>query len=85
MTPASYHRIAEKGFVSQRFVELGSRMLALAMLPLVLLTIDLFVVSRLVLDNVTISIAIAVPLLFVFLALWYFFPWMERNPGRTPQ
>src|SRR5438132_11102600 len=45
MTPASYHRIAEKGTVSRRFVEIASVLLALAMLPLMLgLTIDLFVV-----------------------------------------
>jgi hypothetical protein len=34
MTPASYHRIAEKGTVSRRFVEIASRLLAWAMLPL---------------------------------------------------
>jgi uncharacterized protein DUF6328 len=89
MTPASYHRIAEKGTVSRRFVEIASRLLALAMLPLMLgMTIDLFLVARLVLNNVTVSMGIAAVLLFVFFGLWYVFPWIERilirghsNPG----
>jgi hypothetical protein len=36
MTPAAYHRIAERGMVSRRFVELASRFLECAMLPLML-------------------------------------------------
>jgi hypothetical protein len=84
MTPASYHRIAEKGMVSRRFIEIASRLLALAMLPLMLgLSLELFVVARLILNNVSISIGIAVVLLFLFSALWYVFPWIERRLGRA--
>jgi hypothetical protein len=84
MAPASYHRIAEKGIVSRRFVELGSRLLALAMLPLMLgLSMDLFVVSRLILNSLSISIGIAGMALCLFFALWYLFPWMERRLGRA--
>jgi hypothetical protein len=80
MTPASYHRIAEKGTVSRRFVEIASGLLALAMLPLMLgMTVDLFLVARLVLNNVTFSFGIAAVLLFVFFGLWYVFPWVERR------
>jgi hypothetical protein len=80
MTPASYHRIAEKGAVSSRFVEIASRLLALAMFPLMLgMTADLFLVARLVLNNVAVSIAIAAVLVFVFFGLWYLFPWIERR------
>jgi hypothetical protein len=80
MTPASYHRLAEKGTVSRRFVEIASRLLAWAMLPLALgMTIDLFLVARLVLNNVTLSIGIAAVLLFVFFGLWYVFPGIERS------
>jgi hypothetical protein len=80
MTPASYHRIAERGTVSRRFVEMASRLLALAMFPLMLgMTADLFLVARLVLNNAALSIAIAALLLFVFFGLWYLFPWIERR------
>jgi hypothetical protein len=83
MTPASFHRIAEKGIVSRRFVELGSRLLALAMLPLMFgLSIEIFIVARLVLNNVTISAVMAAALLLLFSALWYLLPWAERRRGR---
>ena len=35
MTPAAYHRIAERGMVSRHFVELASRFLECAMFPLI--------------------------------------------------
>jgi Family of unknown function (DUF6328) len=80
MTPASYHRIAERGAVSRRFVEMASRLLALAMFPLMLgMTADLFLVARLVLNNAALSTAISALLLFVFFGLWYLFPWIERR------
>jgi hypothetical protein len=80
MTPASYHRIAEKGTVSRRFVEIASRLLALAMFPLMLgMTADLFLVARLILNNVALSLAIAAALVCVFFGLWYLFPWIERR------
>jgi hypothetical protein len=83
MTPASFHCIAEKGIVSRRFVELGSRLLALAMFPLMFgLSIEIFIVARLVLNNVTISAVIAAALLLLFSALWYVLPWVERRKGR---
>jgi Family of unknown function (DUF6328) len=83
MTPASFHRIAEKGIVSRRFVELGSRLLALAMLPLMFgLSIELFIVARLVLNNVSMSAVIAAALLLLFSMLWFVFPWAERRTDR---
>jgi hypothetical protein len=84
MTPASFHRIAEKGVVSRRFVELGSRLRALAMIPLMFgLSIELFIVARLVLTNVSVSVTIVAALLSLFCALWYILPWVERRAGRA--
>jgi hypothetical protein len=80
MTPAAYHRIAEKGTVSRRFVEIASRLLAIAMLPLVAgITVDLFVVARLILKDVTFSVAIATLAVILFVGLWYVFPWAKRT------
>jgi hypothetical protein len=80
MTPASYHRIAERGTVSRRFVEIASRLLAVAMLPLMVgIAIDLFVVARLVLKDPIFSLAIAVLTLMLFFGLWYIFPWAKRT------
>ena len=80
MTPAAYHRIAEKGLVSRRFVEIASGLLTCAMLPLILgLTVDLFVVTRIILNDVSISIGIASLMLFLFFTLWYVFPLIARR------
>lgn len=82
MTPASYHRIAEKGVVSRRFVDIGSRMLALAMLPLMLgLSAEVFIVARLIIKDIGICTALTVLLLILFLSFWYLFPWTERRLG----
>ena len=82
MTPASYHRIAEKGIVSRRFVDIGSRLLALAMLPLMLgLSAEVFIVARLIIKDIGICTALAVSLLILFLSFWYLFPWTERRLG----
>jgi Family of unknown function (DUF6328) len=83
MTPASYHRIAERGIVSRRFVQIASRLLATAMLPLALgLSLDVFLVARLILHDTEISFAVATVLLVLFFALWYVFPWISRRLGK---
>src|SRR6201993_4410403 len=83
MTPASYHRIAERGTVSRRFVQIASRLLATAMLPLALgLSLDVFLVARLILHDTEISVAVATVLLVLFFGLWYVFPWISRRLGK---
>jgi L-asparagine transporter-like permease len=91
MTPAAYHRIAERGMVSRRFVELASRFLECAMLPLMLsITIDLFLLTRFILDNSTLSAAVGVVTILMFISLWYLFPWTQklrtrRRHGGSPR
>jgi len=94
MTPAAYHRIAERGMVSRRFVELASRCLECAMFPFMLsIAADLFLLSRLILDNRMLSSGIALSTVLMFFSLWYAFPWTHAararrqrrsssNPGR---
>ncbi|HEX6567282.1 MAG TPA: DUF6328 family protein [Chthoniobacterales bacterium] len=80
MTPASYHRIAEKGVVSRHFVEIGSRLLALAMLPLMLgVSADIFIVARLIIKDIRVCLALTVLMVILFVTLWYVFPWIERR------
>lgn len=80
MTPASYHRIAERGVVSRSFVETASRLLTLALLPLILgLALDLFIVARLILNNVSLSAGIALVVVLLFFGLWYVFPLIARR------
>ena len=76
MTPAAYHRIAERGIVSRRFVDLASRLLESALMPLMLgISLDLFLLGRLILNNVALSATIASMMFLVFFGLWYLFPW----------
>jgi hypothetical protein len=76
MTPAAYHRIAERGIVSRRFVEFASRFLELALTPLMFgIALELFLLGRLILNNAMFSAAIAGSMFIVFLSLWYVFPW----------
>ena len=45
LTPAAYHRMAERGQVSPRMIRLSSRFISLGMVPLMLaLSLDIYVV-----------------------------------------
>jgi hypothetical protein len=83
MTPAAYHRIAERGMVSRRFVELASRFLECAMLPLMLsITVDLFLLTRFILDSSTLSAVVGIVTILMFFGLWYLFPWTQKLCAR---
>jgi hypothetical protein len=50
------------------------------MLPLALgLSLDVFLVARLILHDTEISVAVATVLLVLFFGLWYVFPWISRR------
>ena len=83
MTPAAYHRIAVRGLVSRPFVELASRFLECAMFPLMLsITIDIFLLARFILDNVTLGAGIALVTVLMFFGLWYVFPWAQSRRAK---
>ena len=83
MTPAAYHRIAERGMVSRRFVALASRFLECAMFPLMLsITLDLFLLTRLILKNSALSTVVAVAAIMMFFGLWYLFPWTQSRRAK---
>ena len=68
--------------VSDAFLRLGSRLVTAALVPLgVGLSIDIFIVARLVTDSVATSVAIAVATLAVLMSLWLAFP--RWRPGET--
>lgn len=80
MAPAAYHRMAERGEVSRHFVDLASRLIASALLPLMLgISLDAYVVARLIMDSAGVAIAIAVVLLALFVGLWFVLPWVHRE------
>jgi hypothetical protein len=87
MTPAAYHRQAERGRISQRFVRLASRLVALAMLPLAAgMSMDLFVVASMITRHGSISAALAGLLICGLIGAWLAFPlsaarahWPDRS------
>src|SRR5438067_10117619 len=79
MTPAAYHRLVERGLISEFFVSLASALIAIAMVPLMAaLCLEVYLLGRVVLHEQSISIAIATLLLIVFAGLWFVFPFAMR-------
>jgi hypothetical protein len=80
MAPAAYHRQAERGKVTRRFVELSSSFLTLAMLPLTIaFAIDTYLVARLILEDRTMSAVIAAVVALMLAGLWYGLPAVCRR------
>lgn len=80
MAPAAYHRLAERGRVTRRFVELSSTVLALALVPLILaFSADTYLVARIILEDQTMAIVIAAIVGLVLTGLWYVMPAICRR------
>ena len=80
MTPAAYHRIVERGTVSQFFVNLASRLIATAMIPLMLaIALEVLLLGRLIVGKGWASFAAAGSTLAVFGYLWFLYPLLKRN------
>ena len=86
MTPAAYHRQAERDGVSEQFVVLSSRVMLWSMVPLVLaICLDFYVIARLILHNAALSAAFAILMCALFVLPWFILPrvkilqqWMSR-------
>ena len=80
MTPAAYHRLAEQRTVTDFFVRLASWLVAAAMVPLMVsLSLEVYLLGRIVLDNPWAARTIAAILLIVFAGLWFAFPLAMRK------
>jgi hypothetical protein len=83
MAPAAIHRQTQQREVSERFIWLSSRLLLASMFPLaVALGLDIYLISRVILENSAFSAAIAVILLGVIFILWIVLPSWERAKHR---
>ena len=84
MTPAAYHRQAERGGVSRYFIDLSSNLLtgALALL-LPALVLELYLIARIVLDSIPAGCAIAAAMFAVFAGLWFVFPRVKSARARS--
>ncbi|MDB5822888.1 MAG: hypothetical protein JWR21_1592 [Herminiimonas sp.] len=79
MSPAAYHRLAERGRVSRQMINLSSTFITSSMLPLALaLAIDVYVVASTVLDNHVLGLAGAIATCVFLAGFWYVFPLMRK-------
>ncbi len=74
VAPAAYHRQADHQ-ISKHFVELSSRFLAWAMVPLAYGTcLDIYLVARVILESRLVSIIIAAIVAVIYTWTWFIFP-----------
>src|SRR3954470_13295763 len=72
MAPAAYHRIAERGCVSRRFVALGSALLCTALVPLLIgVSLDAYVVAAMILPARGYPLVVGLAVFFLLSALWF--------------
>ena len=84
LTPAAYHRVAERGEATEHMHKIGSRFVLLATVPLAIaLALDFYVVSEKVLRSTTQAALAAAALLAVLAGLWFLYPAMARNKARA--
>ncbi|UFS71747.1 DUF6328 family protein [Geomonas sp. RF6] len=75
MAPAAYHRQTGIKEVSGHFLMIASRLLLWSMIPLMFgVSLDFYIIARLILHNEAVSAALAAGLLCVFASLWFLLP-----------
>jgi hypothetical protein len=80
MTPAAYHRLAERGEVSRRMIVLSSRLISATMVPLMCaLALDTYVVLMAGTGEDAFGIAGAIAVFLVCAGLWFAFPMYSRG------
>ncbi len=80
MTPAAFQRQAERGIISRYFVDLASRLLCAALLPLTAgLALDIFLIARLILHSVALAGSVASALWLILIGLWFLYPRVRKR------
>ncbi|HEY2975311.1 MAG TPA: DUF6328 family protein [Pyrinomonadaceae bacterium] len=75
MTPVALHRQTTPQAATQDFLTVASRLLLLSMFPLMLgISLDFYLIARLILNNTLISLLLSTLLLILFSTLWFLFP-----------
>ena len=78
LTPAAYHRQIDHVSITRRFIDVSTRLMLWSMASLGLsICLDLYLVSRLILQDVTASLLITLGLLALFIFLWLVLPRSE--------
>jgi uncharacterized membrane protein len=92
MSPAALHRQTSPQAATQDFITIAGRLLLLSMFPLMLgISLDFYLIAKLILNNSLLSLLLALILLSLFATLWFVFPrvrfmqkFVARRPGKRP-
>ncbi len=83
MAPAALHRRAESNSVSERFIQVASRLVLSAMLLLATaLSLDMFIVSRIIWADETEAIVLSIVFFGFFITLWEIYPALYRRSSK---
>lgn len=75
MTPAAYHRQMEVKEVTESFIHMASKLMLISMMPLSLsISLDFYLVSRLILKNAAFALVIGVVSFTLFILEWMVIP-----------
>lgn len=75
LTPAAYQRQMEVQHVTDRFIQLATRLILLSMVPFATsICLDFYIISRLILDHSVLSLVFSVLLYVLFLVVWFGMP-----------
>lgn len=84
MTPAAYHRLAERGMVSRRMIKLSSILITAGMVPLMFaFAIDVYVVCVAAIDSHVVGVVAAVATAVFLGCLWFAFPLIRKRRLRA--
>jgi cobalamin synthase len=84
MTPAAYNRIAERGQVSRRMVELLSWLITIGMIPMMLaVALDVNVVVDIAQDAHDLAVGAAAATAILLGCLWFAFPLLKKRANST--
>jgi Family of unknown function (DUF6328) len=74
MTPAAFHRQEGARVVTERFLQISTRLMLWSMLPLAVgICVDFYLIARIILDSGVVPL-LAAALFAVFLVLWFVLP-----------
>jgi len=84
MAPAAFHRLSEPGKVSDKFLQLASRLLGTGMGVLVIgIAIDVYLIGRIIFDDVPWALMFAIAIFLTLSSLWFIAPLIRS--GRRPE
>ncbi len=85
MAPAAYHRQAERNFVSRHLANYASRLITVAMMPLLIaIAIDVGLVAIMITSNRMFSVVLAIALALFFAWFWFVVPRSYRKKRMQP-